>query len=132
MASDFFSGDRFFALGADKHNFVAHFDVVIAAIDHELVHRDHADNPALLATDENLAANESEPSRNTIGVANRNCRNSGIGVETVSQSVGNPFTGFDSFHRRNFGAQRKRGLEVWGARKPWCRSDAIDRNADSY
>jgi hypothetical protein len=78
MARDFFSSDRFFALGANKHNFVAHFNVVVTAIDHKLIHGDDTDYASLLAPDKNFATDESESPRNTIGVANRNSCNSGI------------------------------------------------------
>ena len=64
--------DRLVALAADQHDLVADArPVVVAAVDHELVHRDDADDRAAAAADQHLAAGEPKAPRHAVGVADR-------------------------------------------------------------
>src|SRR5690606_32976324 len=61
--------DALAALLADEHDVVAHLDVVVAAVDHQLVHRDRADDRVASAADEHLAAHGRQVAAHAVGVA---------------------------------------------------------------
>ena len=60
------------ALPPEQHHLVTDLDrVVVAAVDHQLVHRDGADDRTAATPDQHLAADEAEPSRDAVVVADR-------------------------------------------------------------
>ncbi|CAB4372652.1 unannotated protein [freshwater metagenome] len=132
MRCDVFGGNRRFALGADKHHFIAYFDVIVTAIDHQLIHGDNSNNRSLLATNEYLATNKTKTTRNTIGVANGNSGNSGIRRKTMAEAIRNALACSHPFHKRNFGSQRKRRSKIWRSHQSRCRRNAVHGDSDTH
>ena len=118
--------DPLVALPAEQHDLVAALHRVVAAVDHQLVHRDGADDRPAAAADQHVAVRR-QAAAHAVGVAQRHGRDVGVGGELVAQPVGQPVAGGQPLDERHPGLQRhapgaaRRQVVDAGARR-----DAVD------
>ena len=109
--------------------------VVVAAVDHDLVHGDAAGERAAAAADQHLAAGDAEPPGHAVGVADRHGGHRGRLRQRPAQPVGHAVARRHPAHVGDPRPQRQRRPEagdqlVGGQRR--ARGDAVQRDPAAH
>src|ERR687892_1602535 len=130
MRAQLLRRDALVALRTEEHDLVPRGDVVVPAIDDDLVHRHGAGDAVAFAGDEHVGLRR-EPPPVPVGVPDRYGRYVRWSFERVPPSVRDALAGVEALHHRYRRTPPERRPQTERRSDPASRVEAIDRGAGS-